>query len=319
MASVKTALAVGLFVAVGFVVFTVGIIWLGMSNYFEKGTHYIAYFDESVQGLDKDSPVKYRGVAIGRVEKIRVAPDMRLIETRLKIETDLKPGKDVVAQLKSVGITGIMFIELEHEDPEAPDLSPALTFTPPYPVIKTRPSEIKQLIEGIGDVFDQIKLLDVKGISTRLKETIDILNQTARDARIGELSADISSTLQKMETVGESINRLALDARKTVTRFDQTLDAVDTVVRRNKDTINKTVDEFHRSLTAARALLSRGTGLIDHTDNTVSILRQHLQVSLSNIEQATENLNRLINILADQPSQLIFGQPPPPRKTHSRE
>lgn len=319
MASVKTALAVGLFVAVGFVVFTVGIIWLGMSNYFEKGTHYIAYFDESVQGLDKDSPVKYRGVAIGRVEKIRVAPDMRLIETQLKIETDLKPGKDVVAQLKSVGITGIMFIELEHEEPEAPDLSPALTFTPPYPVIKTRPSEIKQLIEGIGDVFDQIKLLDVKGISTRLKETIDILNQTARDARIGDLSADISSTLEKMETVGESINRLALDARKTVTRFDQTLGAVDTVVRRNKDTINKTVDEFHRSLTAAGALLSKGTNLIDQTDNTVSILRQHLQVSLNNIEQATENLNRLINILADQPSQLIFGQPPPPRKTQSRE
>ena len=61
MASVKTTFVVGLFVAVGFAIAIVGIIWLGMSNYFEKGYHYVAYFDESVQGLDKDSPVKVPG------------------------------------------------------------------------------------------------------------------------------------------------------------------------------------------------------------------------------------------------------------------
>ena len=113
MASVKTKLAVGLFVVAGFIMVIFAVIWLGMSNYLEKGKFYVAYFDESVQGLDRDSPVKYRGVSIGKVYSIGVAPDANLIEVVLKIETGLKLDKSIVAQLKSVGITGIMFVELE--------------------------------------------------------------------------------------------------------------------------------------------------------------------------------------------------------------
>ena len=85
MATIKTKLMVGIFVLLGFALATGSIIWLGMSNYFEKGLYYVAYFDESVQGLDKDSPVKYRGVSIGRVESINVAPDETLIQVVMKI------------------------------------------------------------------------------------------------------------------------------------------------------------------------------------------------------------------------------------------
>ena len=112
MASIKTKLLVGIFVLVGFFIAIIGLIWFGMSGQLEKGRFYIAYFDESVQGLDKDSPVKYRGVSIGRVENIGVAPDAKLIQVVMKIEAGLKNREQLVAQLKSVGITGIMFIRL---------------------------------------------------------------------------------------------------------------------------------------------------------------------------------------------------------------
>ena len=141
MATLKTKFSVGLFLIIGMAVAIVAIIWLGMSNYLEKGRFYVAYFDESVQGLDKDSPVKYRGVHIGRVFHIGVAPDDRLIEVVLKIESDIQPQhehKNIVAQLKSVGITGLMFIELEHRKPGETDLSPSISFKPPYPVVPTR-------------------------------------------------------------------------------------------------------------------------------------------------------------------------------------
>ncbi|MBU1398714.1 MAG: MCE family protein, partial [Proteobacteria bacterium] len=106
MASIKTKFSVGIFVMLGLFVAFIAIIWLGMSHFFEQGQLYSAYFDDSVQGLAKDSPVKYRGVTIGRVADILVAPDAKLIEVILKIETDMKPDKNIVAQLKSVGITG---------------------------------------------------------------------------------------------------------------------------------------------------------------------------------------------------------------------
>ena len=98
MINKKTKFFVGLFMAGGISIAVVAIIWLGMSRIFEKGNHYAVYFDESVQGLSVDSPVKYRGVAIGRVEQIKVAPDSRLIEVILIIESGIKAEDDMVAQ-----------------------------------------------------------------------------------------------------------------------------------------------------------------------------------------------------------------------------
>ena len=84
MASHKLKFSVGLFVATGIGFALLAIIWLGMSRIFEKGQYFVTYFNESVQGLDMESPVKYRGVAIGRVQTIGVAPDSKLIEIVLK-------------------------------------------------------------------------------------------------------------------------------------------------------------------------------------------------------------------------------------------
>ncbi|MEA3280451.1 MAG: MlaD family protein, partial [Thermodesulfobacteriota bacterium] len=165
MASIKTKFTVGLFVIVGFSLVIVAVIWLGMSHYFEKGNYYIACFDESVQGLDKDSPVKYMGVCIGRVDSIGVAPDAKLIQVVLKIETDLKLDNNVVAQLKSVGITGIMYVEIEKRKTNEPDLSPQIDFPAEYPVIATKPSGIKRFMEGMADVLSQIRDMDTKGIA----------------------------------------------------------------------------------------------------------------------------------------------------------
>ena len=111
MASQRTKYTVGLFLIFGIGIALLAFIWLGMSRFLQKGHYYATYFNESVQGLDKDAPVKYRGVSIGRVDSIEVAPDARLIEVILKIETGQKLDNDIVAQLSPVGITGGMIIE----------------------------------------------------------------------------------------------------------------------------------------------------------------------------------------------------------------
>ena len=43
---------------------------LGAGNVFKRTVTIETYFDESVQGLDVGSAVKYRGVQIGRVTRI---------------------------------------------------------------------------------------------------------------------------------------------------------------------------------------------------------------------------------------------------------
>jgi len=238
MASIKTKFNVGLFVMLGIIIATVAIMWLGISNYFEKGKLYAAYFDESVQGLNKDSPVKYRGVTIGRVDSIRVAPDATLIEVVMKIETDLKHGSNLVAQLKSVGITGIMFVELDHKRDDEPNYSPEINFPSKYLVIATKPSDIKLYMEGFSKILREIN------------------------------SLDLNTSLKKWD-----------DAMEAVSKAGNSFD-----------------------------------GLSQNADKTITNLQLHLLSTLQNFERASANLNKAIEQISDQPSQLIFSEPPPSKK-----
>ena len=128
MARKTSKFMIGLFVTIGVFIAMVAIVWLGASKYFEKGKIYVTYFNESVQGVQVDSAVKYRGVEVGRVEKIKVAPDNILIEVVMKINLKGQLEQDNVAQLKMAGITGIVFIELDRKEPGDHAFTPKIDF-----------------------------------------------------------------------------------------------------------------------------------------------------------------------------------------------
>jgi phospholipid/cholesterol/gamma-HCH transport system substrate-binding protein len=362
MASIKTKFTVGLFIAIGMAITIVAIIWLGMSKYLEKGQLYVAYFDESIQGLDKDSPVKYRGVSVGRVKSVGVAPDGTLVQVIMKIETKLEPEiekeslEDIVAQLKSIGITGIMFLELDRKKKSAPDLSPKLTFEPKYPVIATRPSEIKLFIEGVNDVLIQLKSLDGKELTDKARATIGKIDRTVDDIQIKEISADIRTTLNninriltdtqlprmvnRMDSAARSAASLIGTAQDTIKRFDNMLAAnekgidtavgeinrviqnanntvtlLDQIVSGNKQELMDAISGFNRSIKNLESLLTEGRRLVKQGDSTFSELQPRLLVIMQQLEITVDNLKSFSENIADQPSQLLFGEPPAARQT----
>jgi phospholipid/cholesterol/gamma-HCH transport system substrate-binding protein len=297
-----------------------------MSRFLQKGRFYVTYFDESVQGLEVDSPVKYRGVFTGRVESIGVAPDSKVIKVILKIESGQKLDQNILAQLKSVGITGSMFVELDQKRAGEPDQSPALSFPSEYPIIASKPSEISGLIGGFEEVLNQIKALDLEEISVKIKTTLDNINQSVDDADVERISDTINSSFEKMEqiladqrwdrilasaeTAGQSVNRL-LD------KADRTLVRVQGIVIGKEETIKTALDNFSRAMENANillnkgtSLLNKGTALVSGTDASISELMHHLVVAAHNLEMASESLNQLMELLADHPSQLLFGDPP---------
>lgn len=333
MASIKTKFTVGLFVLVGFGIAFIGIVWIGMSDYFEKGAHYTAFFDESVQGLEKDSSVKYRGVSIGRVESISVAPDATLIQIVMKIEKGLKldvQREVIVAQLKSVGITGIMFVELDRKKPTDPDLSPKLSFDPKYPAIATKPSGITKLLKGIEDIIAQLNSLDIGGISIRLKASLDRINQAVEDVKLKEISSNIITSLEKVENLlnnktwdklmvsiessGTSIQTLTDNANKTVSGIGSTITRFDKLFAKNEKKLSESINEIESIMKNANSFLEEGAKLLKGGDVQISNLNHRLSLVLENFEIASDNLNRLIEIVAEQPSQLIFAKPPPLRE-----
>lgn len=329
MASIKTKMAVGVFVIAGFGLAFVAIIWLGTSNYFEKGSFYAAYFDESVQGLGKDSPVKYRGVPIGRVASVTVAPDGNLIEVLMKIESGPKPGSNMVAQLKSVGITGIMFVELDLKAAGTPDFSPRLSFEPEHPVIATRPSDIKQFFDSFSQILDQMKALDLNALSSKFGKILDTIDQALAQARIAETAEALNATMVRVRKLIEAeqwnrilaqadngtagLEQFTRNAGEAVAKIDQAFDIAKKIVEENRVAAGQSIQELNRAMVNANTLLDQARGMVSGQGPRIEHLEQQLALVTKNLERATRNLDRLLEGAVQAPSQLIWGQPPAPR------
>ncbi|MGD9372431.1 MAG: MlaD family protein [Desulfobacterales bacterium] len=333
MASPRTKFAVGLFMASGMIFAVLITIWLGMSRFLEKGQYYVTYFNESVQGLDIDSPVKYRGVFVGRVDNIGVAPDSKLIKVVLKIESGQTLDSGIVAQLKSVGITGSMFVELDQKKEDEADQSPSLSFPSEYPIVASKPSEIGELISGINEVIDQVKSLDLQEISKNIKLTLQNINQKVTEANVKGISNSMESALARVEHIlddqrwdtiltsvekaTQSVNSLLRNADRTFNRAEDTILRVEGIVADKGETVKTAIDQFNQAMTNANIFLQKGSTLVDGTDKSVSHLMHSLVIVAHNLEKASENLNQIMDTLADQPSQLLFGEPPVPRNVET--
>ncbi|MBC7792629.1 MAG: MCE family protein, partial [Clostridia bacterium] len=76
------------------------LLWVGGSVVLQKRSHYTVRFDDDVSGLEVSAQVKYRGLRVGRVERVRLAPDdPRVIEVTLSLNPDVPLFEGVKAQL----------------------------------------------------------------------------------------------------------------------------------------------------------------------------------------------------------------------------
>jgi phospholipid/cholesterol/gamma-HCH transport system substrate-binding protein len=296
--------ALGLFVTLGIVIAIAVIIWIGASKYFEKGDRYVTYFDESVQGLQRDSAVKYRGVDVGRIEDIRVAPDNRLIEVIMKINLKEDVEKNSVAYLRVAGITGIVFIELDRKDPESPDLSPKLDFASPYPIIPSRPSQIRQIFSGIDEIIEKIKQLDLEDIARSIKAT----GKAAENLFGGP---QMTKTLQNLESISTSIDLTAARIEKMTAsgKLEGILDDTRTTLAEARSLISTTRDEIKALKLAETA--EKTNRVVDNLSRTSRSTARDIQIMSDNLKRTSETLERLVDRLESNPSDLLFSSPPP--------
>ncbi len=293
---------IGLFVTIGALLGVAAIIWLGASKYLEKGAEYVTYFDESVQGLQRDSSVKYRGVDIGTVRQIGVAPDRRLIQVTMKIKMKDFNVEGVAAKLTLAGITGIVYVELDRKKPGEPILMPT-GFQPPYPVIPSTPSDMKQIEASINDALSRLKQIDLAGISaqlTRTAKSIDSLvnsDQTKRivtnaeraTAKLADASARIDDFLS-----GGSVDRVVAGAGDAVREARVVIGEVRADLQRMK--LSKAADNVNQ--------------LVERAGPKVDATLTEAEAAAETLRRTADTLQALIDRINNDPSALIFSRAP---------
>lgn len=225
MMAAVSHLKLGILVLAGIVATTAIVFGLGLRR--APSTTYHAYFDETVQGLEVGAVVKYRGVKIGRVSAIAMAPDHRHVDVTLSIERERAQAvglatisPEVRAQLAILGITGLKIVDLDVVDVARAPM-PKLPFTPDQPYIASQPSLLTGLQRGLQSSTDRIpELLD--GAISALASVELVLDQV-HDDRISQRVATLAeSTTKAVDKLERSLGAFDRVARK----LDMTLDGV---------------------------------------------------------------------------------------------
>jgi len=303
----KTYFLVGFFVLAGALIAVGTIIWLGASQYLQKGERFVTYFDESVQGLQVDSSVKYRGVEIGMVEKIGVAPDYRLIEVVMKINFSGDAANATIAKLKAAGITGIVYVELDHRKKGDIARTPQITFEPDYPVIPSNPSEIQEIVSGVDDVVKKMKEVDFKAISDELVSATRSVNPFFAGQKMTRIVTNLEIMTQ---TLSDSANQLAKMVGDG--RADGILSDARDTVRDAKETIARVKSELEQMRVAETA--AKTTRMIEDISRRSKTIAMEVQLTGENLRRASENLDQLIERLKADPSDILFSDPPPKKR-----
>lgn len=186
---------VGAFVLV-FVSLTVGLtLWMSYDQGKTEYLPYVTYFQDSVSGLNERAAVKYRGVPIGYVERIRLESEpQERVRLELQLQADVLIRTDTVATLQHQGITGLLYLDLESQQQG----EPLVTSNARPAVIQSRPSRLIELSELLTSTLHEVSSL-ASSLNQLSQQLANLSDQEMRDQLLHTLSS-----LQNLMNTAES-------------------------------------------------------------------------------------------------------------------
>lgn len=298
----------GAFVIVLSAVFIWGILWISAGGAPQKFDYYLTYMTDSVSGLNVDAPLKYRGVDVGKVKKIEIDPkNPERIRLVLQVHEKTPISVDTVATLEIQGLTGIANINLSGGSADSPEL--VSTEGEEYPVIKSRTSLFARLDASMSDLLENLtetstninRMFSGENGSnvTRSIENVAVFtdNLAAQSAHLDSIIAHLNQTLKNTEAASGELPGLMV-------QFSQTAQAVSRMAEEIRN-----VGEHLATASGSIELTVEATGedLLQFTGTALP----DLAATAAELRVASENLRRASEILAENPSVLVYGTTAP--------
>lgn len=312
----------------GAVVLTVAaLLTLRSCAVFSRPGHFVAYFNESVQGLDVGSAVMLRGVPLGRVTRIGVTYDQNKKDSQVVVIAELYPDKvadaagkmlqledratlqqlidqGLRAKLVLIGITGQEMVELDFFDPrEFP--APAATSETEYAVMPTLRSGMAELVENISKISGALNKVDFAAVSQELRSLLSSVKAQAGGLDLKKMVATVTAAAGSIEALAGSaeakkafanLNQTAGDVQGLVGRLDKQVDPISAELVRS-------LRSFHEAAQGLQQLVGPQRGL---GEAATTALRQ--------LTRTAESIAELADYLERNPNALITGKKLPDQK-----
>jgi len=315
--SPSTEVKVGAFVVASFALLFGGVIALGSGKFFHDTQILETSTRESVDGLQVGSPVKYRGVPIGEISAISFAdrlypsddgseefdygsPVVIRMKVRLDVfgpqqsglfTKDIERGveKGLRARMRSTGLTGGLFIELDMVDGTAvAALSPP--YRPDHPYVPSAPSRFDEVLATLERITASLSKVDFEKIGSGAEETLANLNRVV-DTRLDKLLANADDFVAELGKSNEMLQRMLANPKLHAIVDDGSALAAD--LRSSLPFAVQQYGELGAQL---------NTALAGSEYDLARLVRA--------LRETAENLEALSERAGQDPPKLFFAQPP---------
>jgi phospholipid/cholesterol/gamma-HCH transport system substrate-binding protein len=280
---------VGIVVLIALFAVMIGIFMVGQrAHLFVKKFPYETRFD-SASGLVAGNPVRLNGVTVGNVLEVVLSPDPADRTVRVVYDVDRRAAprlrKGTKASIKTIGLLGDKYIELEGGTADEPEVEVGGSI-PPAPG-----AGIDKFLEGSGDL-----LADLSGIARSLKNILKrteegkgflgaITSESEESARLGThmtaTLASLNSILRRVDQGQGFAGKLLADQKYG----QETSDALKGAVRSLQSVFSKIDDSLKNNTGAFAALIADPEG------------KKKLYAFLDNLTSAAASLGTVIGQL----------------------
>lgn len=276
------------------------VIWYTDAQDKRNYQHFEIYFQGSVAGLNRGSPVRYLGVDVGRVTQIRLDPRA---SDRVQIIADIDEEAPItdktLASLSLQGITGLLYIDLERDRGGKPVMP--LVPSERYPVIRTVQSNFDLLVSSLPDLVTQ-----GAGVANRISAVLS-------DGNIAAVTATLDNVRQasnELPRILQDVKRLTADLQRTVAQIE----AAASGVREVTDSAGPDIKAAMARVRTVMENLSSTSARLDAfvTENQENVTRFsdqglfEFQQLIRDSREAAQEFRELSRSLKGEPSQLLY-------------
>ena len=340
---------IGIFVISAIVIGVIGVVVLGVGTVFQKRSLIETYIDESVQGLDVGSPVKFRGVPVGRVEEISLTSAVystrrQYVLVRISISSNMfqfpvnDPNSPALkselergfrVRLAAQGLTGVAYLETDYLDPERnPPLE--IDWQPYYPYIPSTRSRITQLSEAIERILQNFGDINIPQLTGSIEKSLGAMTKLAESANLEKIGSQANSLLTEVRETNRQINALvgSPELKSALADASATAGRARQLIERAEKPINQMLADLPQAAESMNRLVKRLDAVSNDLPETSAQLRQTLQrlnrlvasqqrdieKTMENLRGISDNMKEITDNSKKYPSQVLFGAPPPPSK-----
>lgn len=274
--------------------------WYSGSGDRRDFVNYEIYFQGTVSGLSKGSPVRYLGVDVGRVTALNIDKfDAGRVKVIAEIDSTAPISGATLAKLGLLGLTGLLYIDLQ-QDPEIPPDRP-LQGGVFHPVIPSRKGTIEASAERLPEILGQATSVLARIERVLSDENVRAMSQTM--ANIEQASADLPAAMAEARALATELRSISASTLQLTNTVNQTLTTLRPDLEATLASARNTSEKLARMADGLDHLVNANDGGFGRTAGAGVAEMQQLLVDA---RSASNELRELARTLREKPSSVLF-------------